>query len=93
MQDWEWEVSDFTKLDLFLSEYKNIDITDDEKASLMEIILDSLNDLLYFKEEVKFNYYFPEVARFLTMRKSLHLGSLNYWTRGKFEISNKLKRI
>ena len=44
-QDWEWEVADSTRIDEFLHLYKSGELTEDELFSLMEIILQSFEDL------------------------------------------------
>jgi hypothetical protein len=39
MQDWEWEVADPERLDEFLSAYSSGDLSDDERFTIMETIL------------------------------------------------------
>ena len=45
MQDWEYEISDSSRVEEFLFEYDKENTTKKEKEALMEIILDSLNDV------------------------------------------------
>lgn len=90
MQDWEWEVSDYTRLNDFLNEYCKKETSDSEKMSLMEMILDSLNDLLYSGKQVTFNKYFDLTIKLLIESKDLHKGTLNYWSNSDFLISTKL---
>ena len=45
MQDWEWEVADCSRIDEFLSVYESEPLSDDERFTLMEIIIQSFEDL------------------------------------------------
>ena len=45
MQDWQWEVADCARLSEFLDAYENSGLTDDERFTLMEIMLESFEDL------------------------------------------------
>jgi hypothetical protein len=44
MQDWSWEVADATRLDEFLAVYQTASLTDDERFTLMEVLLQSFED-------------------------------------------------
>jgi len=44
MQDWEWEVSDPDRIEEFLDAYASGDLGDDERFTLMETILESLEE-------------------------------------------------
>lgn len=45
MQDWEWEVADPNRLDDFISAYQSGELDDDELFTLMEMIVQSFDDL------------------------------------------------
>lgn len=45
MQDWEFQVADPARIDEFLRAYESEDLSDDERFTLMEIILESFEDL------------------------------------------------
>ncbi|MGA3599133.1 hypothetical protein [Lysinibacillus agricola] len=45
-QDWEYEVSDSSKVGEFLYAYKNIELNKEEKFALMMIIIASYNDAI-----------------------------------------------
>ena len=45
MQDWPWEVADPKRLDEFLAAYDDGGISDDERFTLMEIVIQSFEDL------------------------------------------------
>ena len=44
MQDWEWEVADPERIEEFLGAYLNGDLSDDERFTLMEVLLQSFED-------------------------------------------------
>ena len=89
MQDWEYEISTPDRIDDFINEYKKSDTTDSEKESLIEIILDSLNDLdepslKTFKNQLKIT------KEFLTKNKDLHSNTVDYWKESDFKIARIL---
>jgi len=43
MQD--WEVDDYSRINEFIEVYESIEISDDEKFTLMETIIQAQNDL------------------------------------------------
>ena len=91
-QDWEYEVSDPSRIQEFINEYDKTVTTHSERASLMEIILDSANDLLMsngHKEYEKFNSW---INSRLKQNLQIHLGTLNYWNKNDFVISRRLKK-
>jgi hypothetical protein len=57
----------------------------------MEIMLDSLNDALEFDNLKIYNDFAPRILNYLKENKTMHEGSINYWTDGIFLISNKIK--
>src|SRR5262245_42609180 len=44
MQDWEYEVSDYTRIDEFLTAYETEQLSDNEKFTLMQTIIDSFEE-------------------------------------------------
>lgn len=93
MQDWEWEISDYKRLSEFIHEYNKPETSENEKISLMEIILDSLNDLILDGKIETFEAYFVLALNCLVENKKLHLPTLNYWTENHYEISEVLKAM
>ncbi len=91
MQDWEYEVADLNRLADFEKQYKLSDTSVKEKESLMEIMLDSLNDALEFDNLKIYNDFAPRIFNYLKKNKTMHEGSINDWTDGNFLISNKIK--
>ncbi|HVZ37577.1 MAG TPA: hypothetical protein VG963_34385, partial [Polyangiaceae bacterium] len=45
MQDWAWEVADPDRIDEFLAAYEAGDLSDDERFTLMETMLQSFENL------------------------------------------------
>ena len=93
MQDWEYEVADMNRLVDFEKQYLLSDTNDKEKESLMEIMLDSLNDSLELNDIKIFNDFAPRILKYLEENNQTHEGTINYWTEGDFLISNKIKTI
>lgn len=91
MQDWEYEVSDCSRLPEILMEYDRSETTVKEKQSLMEIILDSMNDLLEDGRTEEFESNFNKVKERLIMNDKIHAGTLQYWTAKDFKVSARLK--
>ena len=92
MQDWEYEVSDQYRIDEFIAEYDKSDTTDKERETLMEMILDSSNDLIQNGNIDEFERIFKEVKGRLKSNPDLHKRTLRYWTADNFLISDRLKK-
>lgn len=45
MQDWEWEVADATRFEEFLDVFRTGDLSDDERFSLMEVLVQCAEDV------------------------------------------------
>lgn len=90
MQDWEYEIADSDRIQEFIEEYDKSESTDKEKQSLMEIILDSSNDLLVDNKTVEFEKFFLAIIERLKKESKLHEGTINYWKTNDFEISKRL---
>jgi len=87
MQDWEYEVSNPNRLDEFINEYDKEETTQKEKEILMEIILESSNDLILENKERFQIKYSDKIKQRLERNSGLHKGTVKYWTENKFEIS------
>jgi hypothetical protein len=92
MQDWEYEIADHCRLKDFEAQYRKSETSDNEKKSLMEIMLDCLNDLLKDKDLEKYNEFAPKVLETLKRNEIIHKGTINYWACGDFLISERIKR-
>lgn len=91
-QDWEYEDSDTSRIQEFIDEYDKAETSDTEKGSLMEIILDSANDMLLSKEQREFGKIISWINNRLEGNKDIHQATIYYWNGNDFEISAKLKK-
>ena len=91
MQDWEYEISDCTRIYEFIKEYENQQTTDKERQSLMEIMIDCLNDLLQDNNETEFEIHIKNIREKLNENSHLHIGTMNYWCENDFLVSKFLK--
>ena len=90
MQDWEYEIADSDRIQEFIEEYDKSESTDKERQSLMEMILDSSNDLLVDHRTVEFEKFFSAITVRLKRESILHEGTINYWKTNDSEISKRL---
>lgn len=93
MQDWEYEISDYKRLNDFESEYRKEETSREEKESLMEIMLDCLNDILEDNQKKLFDEVSVSILSLLKANQELHKGTFNYWTKNSFLISDKIVKI
>jgi len=92
-QDWPWQVSDPNRLNEFIASYKNDGLTDDEKFTLMDLILQSFEDLESIEDLPK-NSLWKEVYKFLDQNIDLHIYTVWYWADAyDFQISPMLEEI
>lgn len=76
MQDWEYIVSDFARIDEFMAAYSSGELSDDEKFSLMELIIDSF----WISGGIETNRsLWIQVLGFIENNIELHFYSVCYW--------------
>lgn len=76
-QDWEYEVVDSKRIDEFITYYQNNLRTEDEKFTLMLIIIESCNDTLCENNLKKKTW--KKVKRSLIKDYFLHNQTIDYW--------------
>lgn len=77
-QDWEYEVSDSSRITEFLYAYENIELNKDEKFALMIIIISSFNDA---RVEGKTEKNWASLIRYhLLQDLSIHKNTIYYWS-------------
>ncbi|MFT9820043.1 hypothetical protein [Lysinibacillus sp. NPDC056185] len=77
-QDWEYEVSDSSRITEFLYAYENIELNKDEKFALMIIIISSFNDAMV---EGKAEENSVILIRYhLLQDNSIHKNTIYYWS-------------
>ncbi len=96
MQDWAWEVADPARIDEFLAAYEHEPLSDDERFCLMEILLQSFEDLGGAHE---LDARWKRVLALLDRRIDLHVASVWYWSRADesdgedFEVTPSLRAL
>jgi hypothetical protein len=93
MQDWEYEIADSNRVMEFIEEYDKSLSTKKEKQTLMEMIIDSSNDLLCENRNAEFEKILLLINERLQNAIKLHKGTLNYWKSNNFEISKRLINV
>lgn len=77
-QDWEYEVSDSSRITEFLYAYENIELNKEEKFALMIIIISSLNDAIV---EGKADENLASLIRYHLLQDiSIHKNTIYYWS-------------
>jgi RimJ/RimL family protein N-acetyltransferase len=76
MQDWQWEVADPARIDELLAAYESGELTDDERFTLMETILQSFEELPDALDE---DPRLPRLLALLERNAVLHRPTIWYW--------------
>jgi hypothetical protein len=76
MQDWEWEVADPTRLDESIGAYSDPELSEDERFTLMETIIQSCEDL---GDSLGEDRRWAKVRALLEEHIDLHISSVWYW--------------
>lgn len=84
MQDWELEVADPGRIEEFINEYKNGVLTDDEKFTLLEMLLQSFEES---ELNLSTNKYWKELLELIRNNYKLHEYTIWYWS--SFEAENE----
>lgn len=82
MQDWEWEVADPARFQEWVRVYREEPLTDDERFSLMEMLIQCVEDTAKMRRTGIKVEDLPEwraVATLLCERPRLHATSIAYW--------------
>ena len=77
MQDWEWEVADSDRIDEFISAYESGQLDDDEKFTLMEIIIQSFEE---FESSLSIEPRWKKILNIIENNIELHIYSVWYWS-------------
>jgi hypothetical protein len=82
-QDWEWEVADPAHFEDWLALYHQSALSDDERFSLMEMLIQCVDDMgseVDTPEEVEKLPQWQAVATLLRSNPQLHASSIVYWS-------------
>ncbi|WP_099519288.1 hypothetical protein [Paenibacillus sp. BIHB 4019] len=78
-QDWEYEVSYFSKIGEFLHAYESMDLNLEEKFALMIIIVESYNDAISGN---KAEENIAELIKYHLIRDvNIHINTICYWAK------------
>lgn len=78
-QDWEVELADSKRVKEFVSFYKGLSLSLDEKMALMALILASYDDYLE-ENDIGKNEFWDEIRFLLRSEEELFRELLNYWS-------------
>jgi hypothetical protein len=96
-QDWEWEIADVRHFDRWLALYEAADLSEDERFSLMEMLIQGVDDLSSSDPDHEIEVeQLPEwlaVAALLRRRPQLHASSIAYWSVFEAEQPDELFRV
>ncbi|MCB4363034.1 hypothetical protein KIH07_04770 [Hydrogenophaga taeniospiralis] len=97
MQDWEWQVADSQRFQEFLLAYRSAKLTDDERFSLMEILVQCVEDLGLSSHA---GAVWADLEPLLVKDLPLHRTTIEYWScRGevdpesKFNVSPQMRKV
>lgn len=76
MQDWEWEVADCARFEEFLAGYRSAEITDDERFSLMEFLLQCVEEM---PDEERVASAWRAIESHLIDNMNIHRSTVRYW--------------
>ncbi|TQF14692.1 hypothetical protein FJV41_17340 [Myxococcus llanfairpwllgwyngyllgogerychwyrndrobwllllantysiliogogogochensis] len=77
-QDWEIELADPSRVDEFLTAYRSLPLSPDDKVALMALILASVDRRLDSGIGVPTEW--TQIVELLRADRDLHRASLEYWT-------------
>jgi len=77
MQDWEWEVADVTRFQEFLAAYTSHGLNEAERWSLMEVLVQCVEDMQGDSERTR---AWLSLEPLLRSGASLHGETIRYWS-------------
>lgn len=102
-QDWEWEVAEPGQFATWLAVYRHGDLSDDERFSLMEMLVQCVEEMVRDNGPPGRLEEFPAwraVADLLRARPQLHASTVAYWSvfgqddpDGQFRVSSPMRRV
>lgn len=90
MQDWEYQVADPKRLNEFLSAYETGQLSNDEKFVLMQMILESFEELARRGNNIGADARWQHTLALLDKNILLHGYSIWYWSRPDAEKDDEL---
>ena len=97
MQDWDWEVADQKRFEEFIEVYRSGDISDSERHSLMEILIQCVEDM---GSGLRFDSAWGSIEPLLVARSCIHRSTVEYWAclEGtepdmQFQVSRNMRKV
>ncbi|MDR7271241.1 hypothetical protein J2X20_003909 [Pelomonas saccharophila] len=87
MQDWEWEVASPDRFEDFLRAYRTADLSDDERVSLMEMLIQCVEDMQASPTA------WGAIEPLLRAHPDLHGASVLYWAMPQEQEEDNLMRV
>ena len=79
MQDWEYLVADASRLGEFLAALEGDDLSDDERFTLGQVVMQCFDDLCGDPQNVAASAEWQRFVALLRRRPTLHAFTLCYW--------------
>ncbi len=99
-QDWEWEVAKPVHFWPWLATYRDASLSDDERFSLMEMLVQCVEDMCRAKGPAEALPEWQAVAALLRANPRLHASSIFYWSifghddsEEQFRVSVPMRRV
>ena len=86
-QDWEYEVSNPKRIAEFIEYYENTIVDEDEKFTLMVIIISSCNDALEEDEGLDKKLW-EKIKCLLIKDRAIHKNTIDYWAIDGLELED-----
>ncbi|PHQ31403.1 hypothetical protein CEE69_31285 [Rhodopirellula bahusiensis] len=90
MQDWEWEVADPARIDEYLNAYHVGELSDDERFTLMETMIQAFDDL---PGPLEADVRWEATLSILDENIDLHAYSVWYWSDLEYELGDETWRV
>jgi|SRR5215813_12909121 len=99
-QDWEWEIADPSRFQDWIAVYQDETLSDDERFSLMEILIQCVEDMCTLDEPADQLPEWRAVSVLLLTNSRLHASTISYWSvlghddpEEQFRVSAPMRRV
>jgi hypothetical protein len=99
-QDWEWQIADASRFHDWIAIYKDNALSDDERYSLMEILIQCVEDICNGDKPVEQFLEWQAVEALLLANGQLHASTIYYWSvfghddpDEQFRVSAPMRRV
>jgi len=99
-QDWEWMIADSSRFEEWIAVYQDESLSDDERFSLMEILIQCVEDMCLGDKPAEQLPEWQAVAALLLANGRLHASTICYWSalghddpEEQFHVSAPMRRV